>query len=1265
MIFNPVFMKKLVLPFALALISLSVQGADFTVGGLGYNVLSEVTKTTSVADCSGATGDVSIPSTVTLGGTSYTVTEIAAQAFYETKISSLTIPESVEKIGNSAFAKCASLKSVNYNAVNCPSAGESSALSAFSGCDALQSVTIGEEVTVIPPYIFSGLGALRSIAIPRKVTEIGRNAFANCTSVSQVFVDAENLGTSTEAFTGCTTSMSVIISDNVKKIPYQMFYGVAGVRSVTVGKSVEVFGSGCFASCKNLKSVTYNCEKRNVSTSWSSSYTIDSPFGSCSALSNLLIGDNVVEIPAGAFMFCDGLTSITFGKSLETIGEYAFKGAGITSFKAPSSLKSIGNSAFVKSKVSLVEFNEGLEVLSGFDETSVREVRIPSTVKTIGYNAFYSSPVTVEGLGNANLERIEKNAFYRTNVSGDLKFGANLVEIGESAFQACKGITSVNFGPKLELIGKNAFYDTGLTGELKLPEGLKRIEDSAFSRTKISGTLVISEQLEYLGVAAFSECTSLEGLEYNAISAEGTSGYSGVFTNVPLTTIMIGDKVKSFPRYIFERMTALERVVLPPSVETIPNGAFSGCTSLKEINLPEGLKELGEYAFDNCSGITEIVIPESLLIINESRNMEHLSKLVFNARECSNGKSYFRPHIYPELTTVVVGPNVKKLKVNLFTGDYVKVVAWNAESVSEFPAAESYNSACTAVVGENVTAFGGYSFSTVISNAPVPPALTLPKAGAEAYVPDVEAYKKDANWSKYVLRQSVTWSGTVDGQKLKYEENFPYELTLKHYLDSEGNVMSGTPCELGNYKAVFTFEIAGEEYELISPLSIKPNTSNTMRAIETRLHAGRTAVIPVEMVNEGQITSFQFDVYLPEGIQLAKDEYGDYCVDLSDRKSNTHTISTNDIEGGKGVRVAAMSMRNHAFAGNDGVIANLTVEIDADAPLGEAVISLRNIRLVEPSSAAEEFYTNRNDTQLSIGGFMNGDTNDDGRVTMADVVNTVNMMLGVEPDVFVFDAADLVTDGKITVSDVVAVMNEAMNAGTKAPRRVSRAEADATEFTGGASADGYGLEVSPVSISTGGMGVMNVGMENEANVTAFQFDLYLPEGISIPEDDWGDPSITLGSRAHRTHVLVTRYQPDGALRVAAYSTQNSSFKGNSGELLDIDLTVAEDVAVGEYEARFTYIELTNPDATPHYVPDFNAIISVGASGVESVEISGAVFTVRGAAGEIIIIAPEDTHVEVCNLSGTVFANTNVTAGVTRVAVPAGFYIVNGTKVLVK
>lgn len=91
------------------------------------------------------------------------------------KLTSITIPDGVTKIGYSAFCFCTELTSIAI-----PDSVTSIGYSAFCRCTKMKSITIPNSVTSIGDYAFSGCKELTSITIPNSVTRIGDCAFWDC-----------------------------------------------------------------------------------------------------------------------------------------------------------------------------------------------------------------------------------------------------------------------------------------------------------------------------------------------------------------------------------------------------------------------------------------------------------------------------------------------------------------------------------------------------------------------------------------------------------------------------------------------------------------------------------------------------------------------------------------------------------------------------------------------------------------------------------------------------------------------------------------------------------------------------------------------------------------------------------------------------------------------------------------------------------------------------------------------------------------------------
>ncbi len=99
---------------------------------------------------------------------------------------SYTIRQGTKYIAGGAFEDCTKLTSVTI-----PDSVTSIAYQAFYGCTGLTNVTIGNCVTTIEEYAFFDCTGLTDITIPESVTRIGQGAFLNCKGLTKITVPAE------------------------------------------------------------------------------------------------------------------------------------------------------------------------------------------------------------------------------------------------------------------------------------------------------------------------------------------------------------------------------------------------------------------------------------------------------------------------------------------------------------------------------------------------------------------------------------------------------------------------------------------------------------------------------------------------------------------------------------------------------------------------------------------------------------------------------------------------------------------------------------------------------------------------------------------------------------------------------------------------------------------------------------------------------------------------------------------------------------------
>jgi hypothetical protein len=131
-------------------------------------------------------------SSLTLGNS---VSIIGPDAFWNTDLTTVTIPASVTEIHEYAFS--GNLNTVNFNATNCTAIYSSFEYTLIS------AINFGNNVQSIPQYAFQNCRYLTSITIPNSVTSIGQRAFYGCSAVTSITIGSMVNDIGERAFASC------------------------------------------------------------------------------------------------------------------------------------------------------------------------------------------------------------------------------------------------------------------------------------------------------------------------------------------------------------------------------------------------------------------------------------------------------------------------------------------------------------------------------------------------------------------------------------------------------------------------------------------------------------------------------------------------------------------------------------------------------------------------------------------------------------------------------------------------------------------------------------------------------------------------------------------------------------------------------------------------------------------------------------------------------------------------------------------------------
>lgn len=275
----------------------------------------------AISDYNGADKNMNIPAEIN----GLPVTEIIEKAFEDNDyVTSVTIPESVVKIGADAFSDCSALGSVTVKGASLKTVGDH----AFFNTPYLTGNT--EEFLIIGDGILIDYsGSSDSASVPEGVKMIS-GAFENEASLTQITLPESLTSIGGYSFNGCLNLKSVNIPSSVTEIGQWAFAKCAALESITLPDSVTSIGPKCFLLCEGLKDVTLSAGIRGIP---------NSAFQSCRSLTEVTLPSSVISIDENAFIRCSSLESVNIEGDLISIGPLAFSecSAGLTVCSAAGS----------------------------------------------------------------------------------------------------------------------------------------------------------------------------------------------------------------------------------------------------------------------------------------------------------------------------------------------------------------------------------------------------------------------------------------------------------------------------------------------------------------------------------------------------------------------------------------------------------------------------------------------------------------------------------------------------------------------------------------------------------------------------------------------------------------------------------------------------------------------------------------------------------------------------------------------------------------
>lgn len=322
----------------------------------------------------------------------------------------------------------------------------------------------------------------------------------------------------------------------------------------------------------------------------------------------------VTGIGKCAFQRCSQLTTVTIPKTIKNIGAKAFANGNIISINisdlcvwcsmAHEYLYHTTGGQYIYEPIGNYRL-----FLNG---SEINTLEIPSNVTYLSTNSFAGCKNISKVIMHDNLSTIGDYAFYKCDALSKIEFGNNVTSIGEYCFYNCGLLENIELPKSLRELKIGALLSLNLK-EITIPGNVTKIGSGCFLDCQKLTTVKFEDSDldialgygQYNGQPLFIGCPLQKiylGRNFKEKTMSSSIGYSvSPFSNqTGLTTVTIGDNVKSIGPNLFEDCSSLSEIKLPQSLEKIETGAFKGCSSLSEINTPQSLKIIKEGAFDGC-----------------------------------------------------------------------------------------------------------------------------------------------------------------------------------------------------------------------------------------------------------------------------------------------------------------------------------------------------------------------------------------------------------------------------------------------------------------------------------------------------------------------------------------------------------------------------------------------------------------------------------------------------------------------------------------
>lgn len=851
-----------------------------------------------------------------------------------------------------------------------------------------------------------------------------------------------------------------------------------------------------------------------------------------------------------------------------------------------------------------------------------------------------SEAAAVKDLGDTFTSNNEIRSF------NELKYFIGLKTIGYQAFSACRNLVEVNLPNSIHTIGFSAFWDCQSLRSISIPQSVNSIVSHAFSHCPSLEAITVDASNRTFSSA--NNCNAIiekstktlrigckNTIIPNDIKAIGYAAFNG---SAYLTSIELPSSVTEIHNEAFGCCTSLSKIVMP-NVESIGGLAFFETWSLKEIRIPNTVTSIGYKAFEE-SGISDLTVSwNKPLSVGDSTfigcdlgqatlHVPAGTKALYEAANVWKDFGTIVEQYSHDADNIIYADDVtgrldaRTVQVPLYLNNSVSMCAaefyltlpegisikqefdeeeeeyvWGIEKGGRLRAEHGisckqevdgdYHFICsdlisnknffdsqdrkglpfmtlTLVFDENLTN-GDYELMIhdLILNHngeesvdeykadEIPSTLSLPKKQLFSVSSNDEAFGTasfvaatyDEEYGDVSYGDEVTLTANPgQGYKFVRWANGGEELSTENPLTLSVVSDMSIVAEFVLSQVTVTFNVDGAEYSsglqtCGSKLTLPDAPTKTGYTFRGWTNVTDDTIVPNQDVTYEAV----FDI---NRYQVAFLDY------------NGTPIYQQSQDWGSEITAPADPVREDWF------FLGWSPEVDATVPMNDVTYTAQ--------------YTLR------------GDVTGDNVRNVTDLTTLVNIILNKsQVDARTFTAANVHVDNVLNITDLTSIVNLILNVGSGA-QKVKPAFGESRAF----------LSMDDVNAMAGFNAVLSIRLNsNDEDITAGQFDLVLPEGVSLA-------SVKASERLASSHVVGAQTQEDGTVRVLFFSMRNDVAKSEEGSVIDIELCIDGNLLDGQYDITMKDAVLTTPDERSSKKDMTTARINVGnATSIDGVNRS--------------------------------------------------------------